>query len=279
MTDNNLNIERRLGDWMRDRLPHWGAEFAMFVLKQGWASIYGFMLLFAIVVSSMVWRDTWWVTRYDALFLYAFGMQVFLLLARFESLREAKVILLFHVVGTVMEVFKLHMGSWDYPEYGFFEIGGVPLFSGFMYASVGSYMARVIRIFDMKFAPYPPFWTTVLLAVAIYGNFFWHHFWIDVRVWLFVATLVLFIRTRVWFYIGARAYWMPLPLAALMTAFFLWIAENVGTLTGTWIYAGQSQFEMVRLGKLGSWYLLLYISFLLVTLVYRSALNRETFTP
>ena len=26
-----------------------------------------------------------------------------------------------------------------------------------MYAAVGSYMARVIRIFDMRFAPYPPF--------------------------------------------------------------------------------------------------------------------------
>lgn len=251
----------------------------MFVLKQGWASIYGFALLVAIIVSSMVWDDAWWLTRYDALFLYAFGMQVFLLVARFESLREAKVILLFHVVGTVMEVFKLHMGSWDYPEYGFFEIGGVPLFSGFMYASVGSYMARVIRIFDMKFAPYPPFWTTVVLAVAIYGNFFWHHFWIDLRNVLFVATLVLFIRTRVWFYIGERAYWMPLPAAAFFTAFFLWLAENIGTLTGTWIYAGQTQFEMVRLGKLGSWYLLLYISFLLVTLVYRDALSRRVLRP
>ena len=260
---------------MRARLPHWGAEFVMFVLKQGWASIYGFALLVAIIVSSIVWDDAWWLTRYDALFLYGFGMQVFLLVARFESLREAKVILLFHVVGTVMEVFKLHMGSWDYPEYGFFEIGGVPLFSGFMYASVGSYMARVIRIFDMKFAPYPPFWMTVVLAVAIYGNFFWHHYWIDVRNVLFLATLVLFIRTRVWFHIGARAYWMPLPAAAFMTAFFLWLAENIGTLTGTWIYAGQTQFEMVRLGKLGSWYLLLYISFLLVTLVYRDALSRR----
>ena len=275
MTHNNLNIERRLGDWMRARLPHWGAEFVMFVLKQGWASIYGFALLVAIIVSSIVWDDAWWLTRYDALFLYGFGMQVFLLVARFESLREAKVILLFHVVGTVMEVFKLHMGSWDYTEYGFFEIGGVPLFSGFMYASVGSYMARVIRIFDMKFAPYPPFWMTVVLAVAIYGNFFWHHYWIDVRNVLFLATLVLFIRTRVWFHIGARAYWMPLPAAAFMTAFFLWLAENIGTLTGTWIYAGQTQFEMVRLGKLGSWYLLLYISFLLVTLVYRDALSRR----
>ena len=43
----------------------------------------------------------------------------------------------------------------------------VPLFSGFMYASVGSYIARVIRIFDMRFAPYPPFWATVLLLVIV----------------------------------------------------------------------------------------------------------------
>lgn len=32
----------------------------------------------------------------------------------------------------------------------------VPLFSGFMYAAVGSYTARMIRIFDMAFTPYPP---------------------------------------------------------------------------------------------------------------------------
>ena len=54
-------------------------------------------------------------------------------------------------------------------------IGGVPLFSGFMYGSVGSYMARVIRVFDMQFAPYPRFPLTVLLAGAIYINFFAHH--------------------------------------------------------------------------------------------------------
>ena len=51
---------------MRDRLPNWGAEFVMFVLKQAWASVYGFALLFAIILSSMVWRDSWVVTRYDA---------------------------------------------------------------------------------------------------------------------------------------------------------------------------------------------------------------------
>ena len=53
-------------------------------------------------------------------------------------LEEAKVILAFHLVGTAMELFKTHMGSWEYPEPSLLRIGGVPLFSGFMYAAVGS---------------------------------------------------------------------------------------------------------------------------------------------
>lgn len=64
-------------------------------------------------------------------------------------------------------------------------------------ASVGSYIARVIRLFDTSFAPYPPYWTTMILAGAIYVNFFAHHFVPDIRLVLFAATLVLFLRTRI----------------------------------------------------------------------------------
>jgi uncharacterized membrane protein YoaT (DUF817 family) len=272
----NLAIERRMGTWVRARLPHGPAEFVMFVLKQGWAALFGGLFLISIIGTSAVWQDDWALARYDALFIFAVVTQGAFLWLRLESRDEARVIVLFHIVGTVMEVFKLHMGSWDYPEAGLIKLGGVPLFSGFMYASVGSYMARVIRLFDMRFAPYPPFWMTVALALAIYGNFFMHHFWIDIRWGLFAATVLIFWRTRIWFFIGENVYWMPLPLAAFFSAFFLWIAENVGTLTGTWEYAGQSMLELVRWGKLGSWYLLLYVSFLLVTLVFRDCLVPES---
>ena len=54
------------------------------------------------------------------------------------------------LVGTVMEMFKTGVGSWIYPEPSFFRIGGVPLFSGFMYAAVGSYIARAWRLFDFQ---------------------------------------------------------------------------------------------------------------------------------
>jgi len=77
---------------------------------------------------------------------------------RMETVREAKVILIFHVVGTLMELFKTDVGSWAYPESNFFRLGHVPLFSGFMYASVGSYLARVARILDVRYTRYPNVW-------------------------------------------------------------------------------------------------------------------------
>lgn len=276
-TENNHQtraLERRLGNHVRARLPHWAAEFVMFVLKQGWAALFGGLMLAGLLLTKAIWQEGWPVARYDALVVYAVLLQAAFLYFRLESWNEARIILLFHLTGTAMEIFKVQAGSWAYPEPGLLKLWGVPLFSGFMYASVGSYQARVMRIFEMRFTPYPPFWLTVLLGAAIYFNFFAHHFMPDTRIFLFAATVILFWRTRIWFVIGAQAYWMPLPLAALFTSFFLWIAENVGTNTGTWVYAGQAQgFDWVSFSKLGSWYLLLYVSFVTVTLVYRGALG------
>jgi len=271
-------IERRLGDRVRARLPGWLGEFVMFVLKQGWAALFGAVMLGAIIVTAAIWQDGWALRRYDFLFLFALSTQAIFLALRLETWAEARVILLFHLTGTAMEVFKIAAGSWAYPEAGLFKLAGVPLFSGFMYAAVGSYMARVIRIFEMRFAPYPPFWATLLLAIAIYVNFFAHHFVPDIRLALFAATILMFARTRIWFFIGDTARWMPLPLAAFLSSIALWVAENVGTLTGTWVYAGQDQFQLVSIAKMGSWYLLLFVAFVTVTLVVRGPLSRARLT-
>lgn len=268
-------LERQLGDWMRARLPHAATELIMFGLKQGWAALFGGLLLIGMIVSNQIWQNDWSFARYDALLLFALGLQAVFLVCGLESWREVRVILLFHVTGTAMELFKVHAGSWAYPGDGLIKLWGVPLFSGFMYAAVGSYMARVIRLFEMRFAPYPPFWTTVVLASAIYVNFFAHHFLPDMRLVLFAATVALFLRTRIWFKIGDSTYWMPLPLAAVFSSFFLWIAENIGTVTQTWLYKGQTAGEMVSFAKMGSWYLLLYVSFVTVTLVFRDALGQR----
>lgn len=266
---DTARIERALGDFVRARLPHGLAEFVLFVLKQGWACLFGGLLLGALLVSRAIWQADWPIHRYDAMLAFAVTVQVLFLVFRLETPAEARVILLFHLTGTAMEWFKVGAGSWSYPEEAWTKVMGVPLFSGFMYASVGSYMARVIRIFRMRFVPYPPFGVTLALAAAIYGNFFAHHFLPDMRVALFVATIAIYWRTRIWFTIGTHPYWMPLPLAAFLTSLFLWLAENIGTLTNSWLYAGQSADQAVSFAKIGSWYLLLYVSFVTVTLVLR----------
>jgi len=261
-------LETRLAAFFRARLPDFAFEFLAFGIKQAWASLYAGLMLALILGSKFVWQPDWALARYDFLLLAAIILQGSLLLLRLETPREAAIILIYHVVGTLMEIYKLRMGSWSYPEPGLFKLGGVPLFTGFMYACVGSFMVRAIRIFDMRFAPYPAPWLTALLAGAIYLNFFTHHFIWDFRYLLMAATLVLFARTRITFTPSRQTFWMPLPLAALLTAFFLWVAENIGTLTGTWHYPGQKEWALVSLSKLGSWYLLLFLSFVLVTIVH-----------
>lgn len=267
-----------MGDWLRAKLPTPITEFVMFVVKMGWATLFGGLLLLGMIVSSKIWQADWPIARYDALVCYALTLQILFLVFKLETLSEAKVILLFHLTGTIMEVFKLHMGSWDYPGAGVLKIAGVPLFSGFMYASVGSFMARAIRLFDMRFAPFPPYALTLLFAGVIYLNFFTHHFIPDLRIGIFLGSLLLFWRTRIWFEIG-RWYWMPLPLAAFLSSFFLWIAENVGTATQTWLYNGQSASDLVNFSKMGSWYMLLYVAFGTVTLVLREPLSKDPINP
>lgn len=262
-------LEARISAWIRPKLPGFAYEFLAFGFKQAWACLYAAMMLAMIIGTKFIWNPDWPIARYDFLTVAAVFLQLLLLELKLETPREALVILIYHIVGTIMEIFKTEMGSWAYPEPSALRIGGVPLFTGFMYACVGSYMVRAIRLFDMRFEPYPPFWMTAALALGIYVNFFTHHYVFDVRYVLMAATLLLFGRTRIWFTPGEKTFWMPLPLAALLTAFFLWIAENIGTFTGTWLYPSQKTWHLVGFSKMGSWYLLLFLSFVLVTLVHR----------
>lgn len=262
----------------RGPLPGWVQSLLLFLSRQARAGLFAGIILAALILTAQVWQPGWALARYDFLVLLAVGVQVLLIATKLETWDEAKVILLFHLTGTVMEWFKVHAGSWSYPEPGVLKVFDVPLFTGFMYASVGSYIARAFRLFDAVFAPYPPFGASVLLAVAIYANFFAHHWLPDIRLVLFAATLILFGRTRMWFRLR-RWHWMPFPLAALAIAFALWVAENIGTFSGTWIYHGQAHFQLVPLSKMGSWYLLFFVSFATVTLVMRHSLRRGAFSP
>lgn len=269
----------KFDSWLLARLPRGLARLCAFLALQAAACLLALSFLAALIVTRAIWQPDWPIYRYDALVLIAVGLQALFIWTRLETWEEARVIALFHLTGTAMEWFKVSAGSWAYPEPGLLKLFDVPLFTGFMYASVGSYIARAIRLFDIRLAPAPPYWTIAVLAAAIYVNFWSHHFLPDARMVLFAATVLLFARTRLWFRTLDLWLWVPVPLVALGAAVLLWGAENIGTLTGTWRYAGQSAWQMVSLSKLGSWYLLLFVAFATVTLVARHALHPHPWRP
>ncbi|MDF2508729.1 MAG: hypothetical protein K0Q52_2588 [Microbacterium sp.] len=244
-------------------------EFAVFVLKQAWACIFGAALLVAIVAAGLWYPDDAALARNDALTIAAVLIQLAMLAFRLESGRELWVIVLFHITGTVMELFKTDVGSWAYAADGFLRIGGVPLFSGFMYAAVGSYMVRVHRLFDLGFDRYPRRWMTAILAVAIYVNFFTHHWWWDARWVLLVGVVLLWLPTIMHARVWRRTIRVPLLAVFAGVAVFIYLAENIGTWAGAWAYPDQADgWQPVSLSKLTSWFLLMIISVVLVAWVY-----------
>jgi uncharacterized membrane protein YoaT (DUF817 family) len=260
-------------------------ELWLFSLKQAYACIFGGFLLSVMILTSF-WYPIEGLHRYDFIFLAAVAFQILLLVTRLETPREALVIIVFHVVATIMELFKTSdgIGSWSYPEEFVFGIANVPLFAGFMYSAVGSYIARIWRIFNFEYSHYPAKTATIVLVSLIYINFFTHHFIWDFRWALIGLTIFLFYRTYVYFRIIKTHRKMPILLGWFLVALFIWIAENIATFTNIWIYPNQtSEWNMVPMEKLSSWYLLMLLSFVLVSLInniqIRHADNRMQTDP
>lgn len=257
-----------------DRFPNsraWAflAEFLVFGAKQAWACLFGALLLAAIILTRLVYPDDAALDRNDLLTIIAVLIQIGMLAGRLETVGELRVILLFHVVGTVMELFKTDVGSWSYSSGGILHLGAVPLFSGFMYAAVGSYMVRVVRLFDIRFERYPRRWMTAVVAIACYMNFFTHHYVLDVRWLLFAAIVVLYWPAVLEARILRTRLRLSVLVSFVLVALFIWLAENIATAGQAWIYPDQEDgWTPVSLAKLGSWILLMMISVVLVTWVY-----------
>lgn len=205
--------------------------------------------------------------RYDALLAYGLVLTLVCYLVRLETGREVAVIFGFHLIGLALELFKVQVGSWSYPEHAWSKVAGVPLYSGFMYAAVGSYLCQAFRRFALRVDRFP--WVpAVALAVAAYANFFTHHYLPDLRWAVAVGFVVVLWRSRVSYTVGQCRYAMPLSLSFVLIGFFLWVAENAATLLGAWQYPDQTQFwQLVHVGKWGSWALLVSLSFVLVAAV------------
>ena len=258
-------LERTLSRVLPQPLAEKVAEFLIFGFKEAQACIFAGTFLFLLAISSYVRIPG--VHRYDFLFLSAIAIQLLLIALRLENWREVAVLSLFHLIGMGLELFKTspQVHSWSYPEQAFFRIRTVPLYSGFMYASVASYIMQAWRRFGLRLTGFPPFWMAVSLCAAIYINFFTNHYMLDLRWPLAGAVLLLFYRTRVHFTTVRTERSMPLVFAFVLIGFFIWIAENIGTFFGAWVYPHQERkWAIVGPAKISSWMLLVIISFIIV---------------
>lgn len=247
-----------------EKIKSFAHEFFVFGLKQARACIFAGSFFVILFLSHHISLG---LPRYDFLFLAAVFIQALMVLTKLETLDELKTISLFHVIGLCLEIFKTHpeIGSWSYPEFGYLKVFNVPLYSGFMYAAVGSYIAQSWRIFDLKLVRMPSFLLSGGLGILIYANFFTHHFILDFRYLLSLAILLTFRKTVVQFRVIKKVRQMPLALSFVLIAFFIWVAENISTFLGAWKYPEQMlTWTTVSLHKVGSWSLLVIISFILV---------------
>jgi uncharacterized membrane protein YoaT (DUF817 family) len=241
-------------------------EFLVFGLKQARACL--FVGLFFSAVFLLPRAGFWHVPRYDWLLIIALAIQASMLVLRLETLDELKAVCLFHVVGFALEVFKTSQGirAWSYPDPAYTKLFGVPLFSGFMYAAIGSYIIQAWRLFDLKVRHHPPYWMAWLVAIAIYANFFTHHYIGDYRGYLACLTLGLYARTTVSFQPLHRKRRMPLLASFILIGFFIWLAENISTFFGVWRYPNQiGAWATVNVGKWSSWSLMVIMTFTIIT--------------
>ena len=104
----------------------------------------------------------------------------------------------------------------------------------------------------------------------IYINFFTHHYFFDMRWVLITYTCIIFYRTNFYFIVNKKTRKMPMLLGFFLVSLFIWFAENIATYCRIWIYPDQViEWHMVSPSKLTAWFLLMIVSYVLVSIVHK----------
>lgn len=210
------------------------------------------------------------IARYDLMFVVCITFQWIFLRLKWETWREIGILAIFHVVGVILEWYKVQAGSWAYPEPAVLKINGVPLFSGFMYASVASYMSQSWRRLELEFHRWPSLASIVVVLTLAYGQFFLPVQTVGIRLASLLFVLFVFRQTRVGFTVDRKRFVMPLPASFLLIGSCIYVAENVATYFGVWAYPNQvGGWEPVSVTKVISWSLLMVVSLNIVYVYHK----------
>jgi len=246
--------------------------------RSGWRRFLAELLAFAwhqalacafpVFIFAMLGATHWTslgLYRYDLLLIACILFQAVVYLRGIETVDELRVICLFHVLGLALELWKVHIGSWSYSGDAWSKIAGVPLFGGFMYASVASYICQSWRRLRLRFYGWPSTPVCLAISLGIYGNFFTNYFIPDQRLLLFAVVILAFWRAEVIYVPNGPERRMPILLSFVLVGLFIWFAEHIATFLGAWRYPNQHHgWKPVYWQKLTSWWLLVIVSIVIV---------------
>ena len=114
----NRRVHRLIERAPQSRIWNGLVEFLVFGAKQAWACVFGAAMLAVLFATRLWYPDDALLARNDAVTIAAVVIQILMVVCRLETLRELRVVVLFHVVGTGMELFKTSVGSWSYEPAG-----------------------------------------------------------------------------------------------------------------------------------------------------------------
>src|SRR5947199_10176341 len=89
-------------------------EFFVFGIKQALSCVCPVFIFSILLFSKFIHIP--FLSRYDFLLIACMSMQALMYFTKMETLDELLVICMFHLIGLCMEIYKVHMGSWSYPE-------------------------------------------------------------------------------------------------------------------------------------------------------------------
>ncbi|MFN8392838.1 MAG: DUF817 family protein [Bdellovibrionota bacterium] len=243
------------------------AEIQGLIRGLGIATVFPIFIFAMLATSKHEAVQRSGIARYDLLFLACAAFQLWLWIHRRETLWEIVAVLTFHLLGFFLELHKVAIGNWRYPEEAIFKLVGVPLYSGFMYASVACFLLALQRSLRLRVVGWPSPVVSCLSALLVYVNFFTNHYTQDARLVIAALLVVAFWRASISVEIAARSRRMRLLPVIAGLGLLVWVAENIATFLGAWEYSYQTDgWQLVSFRTAGSWTLLVFVNVVVVVI-------------
>lgn len=97
-------------------------DLSYFIYHQSLSCIFPVVIFMTLALSNAIQIPG--VSRYDFILIICLLAQYLMYKFKLESKDELKVIFLFHMIGLVLEIYKVNFNSWSYPEEAWTKIWG-----------------------------------------------------------------------------------------------------------------------------------------------------------